>query len=73
MYGEVLQVVLEAMDSRYGVFGYLDQDEALICPSMTRDIWDERQIPDKDTVFPRESWGGIRGRALNEKKVRCSN
>ncbi len=73
MYGEVLQVVLEASESKYGVFGYIDGEGNLVCPSMTRDIWDECQIPDKDTVFPPEKWGGIWGRALTEAKSFYSN
>jgi PAS domain S-box-containing protein len=73
MYGEVLQVVLETMESKYGVFGYVDEDATLVCPSMTRDVWDECQIPDKNIVFPRKTWGGVWGRALAEKKTFYSN
>ena len=73
MYGEILGVALEAMKSKYGVFGYIDENGALTCPSMTRDIWDQCQIPDKDIVFPRDTWGGIWGRALIEKTARYSN
>jgi len=73
MYGEVLQVLLEAMESRYGVFGYIDENKDLVCPSMTRAIWEQCQVPDKTIVFPRESWGGIWGRALIEKKSLYAN
>ncbi|MCJ7808931.1 MAG: GAF domain-containing protein, partial [Desulfobulbaceae bacterium] len=73
MYGEVLQVILEAMESKHGVFGYIDEKENLVCPSMTRDIWVQCQIPDKEIVFSREKWGGIWGRALIEKKILYSN
>lgn len=73
MYGEVLEVVLEAMESKYGVFGYIEEDGALVCPSMTRDIWEHCLMADKDIVFPRETWGGIWGRALTEKKTLYSN
>jgi PAS domain S-box-containing protein len=73
MYGEALQVILEATGSKYGVFGYIDEGGQLVCPSMTREIWDQCQIPDKDIVFPRETWGGIWGRALLEAKSFYSN
>ena len=73
MYGEVLQVVLEAMESKYGIFGYIDKDGSLVCPSMTKDIWDQCKIPDKDIVFPREKWGGIWGKALMDRKTLYSN
>ncbi|HUT30941.1 MAG TPA: MEDS domain-containing protein [Sedimentisphaerales bacterium] len=73
MYAEVLQVILEAMQSRYGIFGYIDEDETLIIPSMTRDIWEQCQVPDKTIVYPREKWGGIWGRALKEKRTLYAN
>lgn len=73
MYGEVLQVILEATKSEHGVFGYIDEAGNLVCPSMTRTIWDKCQIPDKTIVFPRGTWGGIWGRSLVEKKTLYSN
>ena len=73
MYGEVLQVVLDAMESKHGVFGYVREDGAVVVPSLTRDIWDKCQVPGKDIVFPRETWSGIWGRALVEKKTFYSN
>jgi len=73
MYGEVLQVVLDAMESKHGVFGYIREDGAMVVPSLTRDIWDKCQVAGKDIVFPRDTWGGIWGRALVEKKTFYSN
>ena len=73
MYGEVLQVVLEALKSKCGVFGYIDKNGALACPSMTREVWKECKMSDRDIIFPRESWGGIWGRALTEGETLYSN
>jgi PAS domain S-box-containing protein len=73
MYGEILGMVMEVMKSKYGVFGYIDENGALVCPSMTKNIWDQCQIPDKDIVFPRDTWGGIWGMALTEKTALYSN
>jgi len=73
MYGEVLQVILEAMRSRYGIFGYIDELGNLVIPSMTRDIWQKCQVRDKTIVFPPENWGGIWGRALKERKTLYAN
>ena len=73
MYGEVLQVLLKAMESKYGIFGYIDEQDTLVIPSMTRDIWEECQIPDKTIIYPREQWAGIWGRALKEKKILYKN
>ncbi|MFQ5809042.1 MAG: PAS domain-containing protein [Armatimonadota bacterium] len=72
-YAGVLDVVLAALESRHGVFGYVNEDGALVCPSMVGGIWEQCEVPDKDTIFPREVWGGIWGRALLEKQTVCSN
>ena len=58
----------ESTGSEYGVFGFIDERGDLVAPSMTRDIWDKCQMPEKSIVFPREEWGGIWGRALREAK-----
>ena len=74
MYHEVLKVLLEAMDSEYGVFGYIDEDGAYVVPSMTRHIWSKCQVEDKRFVFPRQDWGeSIWPRAIREKRILHSN
>lgn len=73
MYREVLQVIVEAVQSKYGLFGYIDRDGTLVCPSLSRDVWEKCNVPDKDLVLPHELWGGIWGRALIEKKTFYSN
>ena len=73
MYGDVLDVILDVMQSRYGVFGYMDKRGSIVCPSMTRDVWDQCQMPNKDIIFPRDTWGGLWGRALTEKRTMYSN
>jgi PAS domain S-box-containing protein len=57
MFSDVLQVVLDIMKSPYGAFGFLDEEGALIVPSMTSQVWDKCEVPDKSIVFPRETWG----------------
>ena len=60
MYADVLQVVLAITESKHGLFGYVDEDGDLNCPSMTRDIWDQCRMPEKNVVHSRgESWAGI--------------
>lgn len=74
MYLEVLSVVLGALQSEFGVFGYLDEKGDLIVPSMTRHIWDRCNIPEKDIVFPRERWGcSSWPRAIKERKSNYTN
>ena len=73
MYSEVLSVIRKATKSRWGILGYIDENENWVCPSLTRDVWDECQIPAKHIIFPKEKWVGIWGRAMLEKKTFWSN
>ena len=73
MYSEVLQIILEALQSKYGIFGYIDEHGSLVIPSMTKDIWERCQVPDKTTVYPSETWGGIWGQSLKEKRSLYAN
>ena len=74
MYGEVLSLVLDIMKSKFGVFGYVNQEGALVCPSMTRDIWDQCQMADKNIVFPENTWGdSLWGKGLRTRKSAYSN
>jgi len=73
MYGEVLHVVLEALASKYGIFGYVDEAGDLVCPSLTREVWQECRVSDKTTVFRRKTWSGMWGEALQRQKVLRSN
>jgi signal transduction histidine kinase len=73
MYWQVLNVILDATESKYGIFGYIDEQEALVIPSMPRGIWKKRQIPNKTIIYPREAWDDSWGRALVEKKTFYAN
>jgi len=70
MYTEVLKIILESMNSKYGVFGYIDENGALVVPTMTRTVWEQCQVDDKDVVFPRKTWGdGTWPCCIREKKT----
>jgi len=74
MYQEILELVLDKLKSRFGVFGYIDDKGSLVCPSMTRTIWDQCQMPGKDIVFPEDTWGdSIWGKGLRTRKSAYSN
>ena len=74
MYPEILELVLDKLKSRFGVFGYIDDKGSLVCPSMTRTIWDQCQLPDKDIVFPEDTWGdSIWGDGLRTRKSAYAN
>ncbi|SMC39276.1 His Kinase A (phospho-acceptor) domain-containing protein [Desulfocicer vacuolatum DSM 3385] len=73
VFKDLLDIVLKALISKYGILGYIDEDGALVCPSMTKDIWEECKVHDKDIRFPRKSWTGIWGQSLMEGKSLYSN
>jgi len=74
MYGEVLEVLRESLESEYGFFGYIDENGDLVSPSLTREIWDRCEMSDKTIVFARQTWGGsIWGRAMTSGKSQLSN
>jgi PAS domain S-box-containing protein len=74
MYAQVQAIILEATASESGVFGYLDERGDFVVPTMTRTVWDKCQVPDKRSVFPRETWGESSWpRAVREKRTICLN
>lgn len=74
MYGEVLAIVIQALKSKFGVFGFIETNGDLVIPSMTREIWNECQVPEKSIVFPLDKWGdSLWGEAIREKKGLYSN
>lgn len=73
MYADVLDLLLGVFESEFGYFGYISQEGHLVCPSMTRHIFPQCQVPDKDIVFRREIWGGLWGRILLERKSMIKN
>ncbi|HMF31414.1 MAG TPA: GAF domain-containing protein, partial [Candidatus Lokiarchaeia archaeon] len=68
VYGEVLYLVLGALGSKHGVFGYIDEKKVLVCPSLIRDAEAVDFRVKKLFQFPRSSWEGIWGKALVEKQ-----
>jgi PAS domain S-box-containing protein len=74
MYGAVLQVVLKILDSRLGVFAYIDEDGAVVAPSMLGEVMEQCNIADKCIRFPREDWGdNIWTRAILQKRSFIKN
>jgi PAS domain S-box-containing protein len=72
LYTEVLDTILEAMDSPFGFFGYIDEAGNLACPALTHDR-DQGQVAGESVVFPRDAWGGLWGRSLIEMQTQMAN
>ena len=68
----VLETAKELTTSAFGYVAYIQEETGyLICPTMTRDIWDMCQITDKTIVF--EQFGGLFGWVLKNKTSLLTN
>lgn len=65
-YGEVLQLIMGALESSHGVFGYIAERNVLKCPAIINDgdFFDCRVK--KLFHFPKSTWDGIWRKALVE-------
>jgi len=73
MYGEVLGILLDALASKHGAFGYIDGNGDFVVPTMARGGSDLKiqnrslfcilrsdpdcRVPEKTFTFPRQTWG----------------
>ncbi|MFW5740448.1 MAG: GAF domain-containing protein, partial [Myxococcota bacterium] len=73
LFNELLAVMLDVTGSKIGYVGFINENGDLVSPSLTRDVWDRCQVPDKSIVFPKESWAGLWGRSLRENATLWSN
>jgi PAS domain S-box-containing protein len=74
IYEKVLDVILETVKSESGIFGYINKDGAMVCPSLNGNAWERCEISGKATIFPRHTWGdSIWGKTIREKKIFCIN
>ena len=73
IFAAVLDAVLEHTQSEEGIFGYIDEDGALVFPIWEWEAWKDRQVPGEAVRFRRGEWVGIWGRALTERRSLYSN
>jgi PAS domain S-box-containing protein len=74
IYEKVLDVILEAVKSKSGIFGYINRDGAMVCPSLNGNAWEKCEISGKAIVFPCDTWkDSIWGKSIREKKSYCIN
>lgn len=73
VYDAALGLALEVTESKYGIFGYIDESGALVCPSLSREVWNRCQIPDKSIILPWRGRDNIWGQALLKNRTVCCN
>ena len=68
----VLACAKALTESSAGYAGYIDSKTGhLVCPTMTRDVWQICEVPEKDIVFRR--FGGLWGWVLKNRKPLMTN
>jgi PAS domain S-box-containing protein len=72
LFDKALHIVMEGMQSEYGVFGYIDEKGDLICPSMSK-LLAQCEVAEKCVHYPRDRWKGLWSRALLERRAFYSN
>jgi len=72
-YKYVLDIFREVFQSEYGYFGYINDNGDLVSQSMTYDIWEQCEVEGKSVVFPKETWTGLWGNSLKERKTLYRN
>ncbi|ASV74508.1 sensory transduction histidine kinase [Thermogutta terrifontis] len=73
VYSEVLDEILKALKSEYGIIGYIDRSGRLVCPSLTRHVWNRCQMADKKIVFELDELGGVLAQVLKQQLTVCVN
>lgn len=69
MYSEIMSLILELTKSKFGLFGFIEDNGDLVIPSLTRDVWNECQVTEKSSVFPAGTWGkSLWGKSIKEKR-----
>jgi len=72
LFDKALHIVMEGLQSEYGVFGYIDDKGDLFCPSMSK-LLKQCEVADKCIHYPRAQWKGLWSRALLEKRTFYTN
>ncbi len=68
----VLEHAKRLTGSEFGYVGYIDPEtDYLVCPTLTRDIWDTCRVADKDIVF--KKFKGLWGWVLKSRKPLLTN
>jgi PAS domain S-box-containing protein len=73
MYEKVFEVILQATESKYGIFGYVDENGAMVCPPMARTISGKSGFIDENVIFLNDLGRSRWGQFLMENKTLCFN
>ncbi|MBI4649992.1 GAF domain-containing protein [Candidatus Desantisbacteria bacterium] len=72
IYNNVLGIILNMMQSKFGIFGYIDKKGAIVCPSIIKYTC-RKQTLIKNYIVPLRMWDSIWSIAMIEKISLYSN
>lgn len=73
-YTEMLNTILEALKSKYGVFGLVNGQGALVVKAQTEDTWHRREGHDMGLAHPESIWGdALWPSAIEQRRLLYSN
>ncbi|MBF0224606.1 MAG: response regulator [Desulfobacterales bacterium] len=73
LFKKILELALEVTQSKYGMFGYINDSGAMVYPYIQIGVYEQCGIKTKSCIFYPEDWTGLWGRSLIEKKILYSN
>ncbi|MEE4242547.1 MAG: PAS domain S-box protein [Desulfopila sp.] len=73
LFHNVLDLLLDSFSCEFGYVGYINDAGDLVCPTMTRDIWEKCSLDNKDIVFRKKDWAGLWGQSLLEERPLVAN
>ena len=74
VYPEVLRIVLDATHSQLGLFGYMDEEGALVVAATSDQVATHRELPGQVVKLPPDTWGNaLWAQAIHEAETYFSN
>jgi len=69
VYEAVLNILIEVLDSQYGILSYIDEDGEVIAEGLTVKVWETTRTNVREIRFAREHWKTLWDTALQHKSV----
>jgi PAS domain S-box-containing protein len=73
VYGAISRVLMEALDSGRAMVGWTDANGTLVCPMRMEDRPPDPVVGPGRVELSQDVWGGIWGRAMEQKAVQWTN
>jgi len=72
IYSHIMKIILDFMESSYGLLGYVEDDGNLVIPQMAEGVLESCRLDGPRTYLP-HAWSGFWGKAAREGKTCLSN